>query len=114
MPNLKIYWTTIKKHWVITTVFLYLLFILGYTLIFLYQEQWKIIFLPSNELGDFLAEAFAPLAFFILIMGYNQQGKELKQNTAALQLQADELRITNETLVLQTEELKKMLSTKDN
>lgn len=48
--------------------------------------------LPANELGDFLAGTFAPLAFMFLILGYIQQGEELQQNTEALKLQADELR----------------------
>lgn len=52
-----------------------------------------------NELGDFLAGVFAPIAFFWLILGYMQQGKQLEQNTKALeqqeialQLQIDEMR----------------------
>ena len=52
-----------------------------------------------NELGDFLAGIFAPIAFFWLILGYIQQGKQLDQNTKALeqqekalQLQIDEMR----------------------
>ena len=52
-----------------------------------------------NELGDFLAGIFAPIAFFWLILGYKQQGKQLEQNTKALeqqeralQLQIDEMR----------------------
>ncbi len=57
--------------------------------------------LPSelNSLGDFLAGIFAPVAFFWLILGYMQQGKQLDQNTKALeqqeralQLQIDEMR----------------------
>lgn len=44
-----------------------------------------------NEWGDYLAGAFSPLAFLWLIMGYKQQGEELKQNTDALRLQAQEL-----------------------
>jgi hypothetical protein len=44
-----------------------------------------------NELGDFAAGAAAPLAFFWLIAGYFQQGIELRQNTEALRLQAEEL-----------------------
>lgn len=43
-----------------------------------------------NELGDFLAGAFSPLAFFWLVIGYYQQGEELQQNTQALQDQKDE------------------------
>ena len=40
-----------------------------------------------NELGDFLAGIFAPIAFFWLILGYIQQGKQLDQNTRALEQQ---------------------------
>src|SRR5690606_39809763 len=52
-----------------------------------------------NELGDSLAGIFAPVAFFWLILGYVQQGKQLEQHTKALeqqeralQLQIDEMR----------------------
>lgn len=52
-----------------------------------------------NELGDFIAGAFAPLAFFWLVRGFYQQGqsldlqaKELKASTDALNLQATELK----------------------
>ena len=52
-----------------------------------------------NELGDFLAGIFAPVAFLWLVLGYVQQGKQLEQNTKALeqqekalQLQIDEMR----------------------
>ena len=47
--------------------------------------------MPLNELGDFLAGAFGPLAIAWLILGFFQQGKELQQSTEALQLQAKEL-----------------------
>lgn len=40
-----------------------------------------------NELGDFLAGVFAPIAFFWLIMGYVQQGKQLEQNIEAIEQQ---------------------------
>lgn len=48
--------------------------------------------MPLNEWGDFLAGAFAPLAFFWLALGYFQQGDELRQNTEALRLQAEQLK----------------------
>jgi hypothetical protein len=48
--------------------------------------------LTLNELGDFTAGAFSPLAFLWLVVGYLQQGEELRQNTAALELQAAELK----------------------
>lgn len=44
-----------------------------------------------NDLGDFLAGAFGPLAIWWLVLGYFQQGIELRQNSAALKQQADEL-----------------------
>lgn len=48
--------------------------------------------MPLNEFGDFFAGVFGPLMLFWLILGYIQQQKELRQNTKALELQADELR----------------------
>ena len=48
--------------------------------------------MPLNELGDFLAGVFGPLMLLWLILGYIQQQKELRQNTKALELQADELK----------------------
>ena len=47
--------------------------------------------LGLHEIGDFLAGVFAPLALLWLILGYFQQGKELRQNSDALALQAREL-----------------------
>ena len=40
--------------------------------------------MPLNEVGDFLAGVFSPIAFLYLYLGYVQQGEELK-------LQAEEL-----------------------
>ena len=47
--------------------------------------------LELNAQGDFLAGAFAPLAFFWLVLGYYQQGDELRQNTKALLAQEEEM-----------------------
>jgi hypothetical protein len=47
--------------------------------------------LSPNNIGDFLAGVFGPLATFWLILGFFQQGIELRQNTHALNLQAEEL-----------------------
>ncbi len=52
----------------------------------------EILLLKPNEIGDVLAGSFGPLAILWLILGFFQQGKELQQNTRALELQADELR----------------------
>ena len=48
---------------------------------------------PLNEVGDFLAGAFSPLAFLWLVVGFFQQGEELKRSTEALELQARELNL---------------------
>lgn len=48
--------------------------------------------IPINELGDFLAGIFGPLTLFWLILGFILQKKELSQNTAALNMQAKELK----------------------
>lgn len=52
--------------------------------------------LKPNEWGDFLAGAFAPLAFLWLVLGYLQQGDELRLSTDALRLQAKELQSSTE------------------
>ncbi len=48
--------------------------------------------MAPNEWGDFLAGCFAPLAFLWLVLGYLQQGDELRLSTDALRLQAEELK----------------------
>jgi len=48
--------------------------------------------LKLNEIGDFLAGAFGPVAFLWLILGYLQQGRELKLSSEALHLQVAEFR----------------------
>lgn len=45
-----------------------------------------------NEVGDFLAGVVGPLALLWLILGYFQQGQELRLSTEALRQQADELK----------------------
>ena len=47
--------------------------------------------MDPNEVGDFLAGTLGPLGIFWLILGFFQQGQELRQNTRALDLQATEL-----------------------
>ncbi|WP_339505192.1 hypothetical protein [Pseudomonas sp. RL_105y_Pfl2_101] len=48
--------------------------------------------MPLNEVGDFLAGAFGPIAILWLVLGFFQQGIELRQGTKALLMQADELK----------------------
>lgn len=48
--------------------------------------------LTPNEVGDFLAGALGPVAVLWLILGFWQQGDELRASVEALRLQSDELR----------------------
>lgn len=59
--------------------------------------------LELNELGDFLAGAFGPVAFLWLVLGFLQQGRELKLSSEALQLQAKELKnsVEQQTIMAQ-------------
>lgn len=62
-----------------------------------------------NNLGDFLAGAFSPLAFFWLVYGYFQQQEELSLNTEALKLQANELANQSRELGNQVEQHKELV-----
>lgn len=85
-------------------VFLFLIFYLGF--LFFYITIFLIFFadhraaMSLNEIGDFLAGTFSPLAFLFLYLGY-------KQNSKALEMQATELRLSNEALARQIEEMEK-------
>lgn len=52
--------------------------------------------LAPNEIGDLLAGISAPLAFLWLVVGYLQQGIELRQNTEILKLQQEDIRASVE------------------
>ena len=83
--------------WIVTGIYLIGVVVLIY---------WKRDTLPSlglNEIGDFLAGAFGPLAFLWLILGFLQQGRELNLSSKALQLQADELKnsVEQQTIMAQ-------------
>ncbi|WP_180175084.1 hypothetical protein [Acinetobacter sp. YH01022] len=81
---------------------------LGWVGFVFYLWQYSGIKKPDelNEIGDFLAGVFAPLAFFWLVRGFYQQGKGLEQNSISLKLQADELQASTEALQLQVQEMK--------
>ena len=67
-------------------------FYLSLFLLILLARWVELFSLPLNELGDFAAGVFAPLAFLWLVLGYKQQGRELANSNAALSMQAEELR----------------------
>ncbi|RXS92959.1 hypothetical protein [Acinetobacter junii] len=102
----KVVGTVISTLWLLLTV--------GFSI---YQRE-DFINMKPNEFGDFLAGVFAPLGFLWLVLGYLQQGDELKQNTDALILQANELHqnvIHQERLVdLAYKQHQELLNEKDN
>ncbi len=65
---------------------------IGVLLVFRWHSLPTLAIVPLSEFGDFFAGVFGPLMLFWLILGYIQQQKELQQNTAALELQAQELK----------------------
>ena len=52
--------------------------------------------LKPNEWGDFLSGGLGPIAIFWLILSFFQQSRELQHSVEALQLQAEELRLSVE------------------
>lgn len=73
--------------WVIATVF-YVNLMIGWS---------NFLLLVPNELGDFFAGFAAPLAFLWFVIGYFQQGEELRLQREELSLQRGEVhRLANE------------------
>ena len=58
-----------------------------------WQTLWA---MQPNEFGDLMAGVFAPLAFLWLVLGFFQQGEELKASVSALELQGRELNASAE------------------
>lgn len=60
--------------------------------IYVVAQRQAFIDMSSAEFGTFLAGIFAPLAFLWLVIGFFQQGEELRHSADALWLQGEELR----------------------
>jgi hypothetical protein len=59
--------------------------------------EWDALYkMKPNEFGDFLAGIFGPLVLLWVVMGFLQQGAELKYSREALLLQAKELKASVE------------------
>lgn len=80
---------------------LYLIALFGGVPVLAFFGWVQIAPLSLNELGDFLAGAFGPLAIFWVVLGFFQQGRELRNSVQTLKLQAKEL----ENSVAQQQEL---------
>ncbi|MTZ14643.1 hypothetical protein [Stutzerimonas degradans] len=75
----------------------------------LYTNWCEASQMAFNEWGDFFAGVFAPLAFMWLVVGYFQQGEELRQNTLALQQQEQALQYQVEELKQSVQQQKEMV-----
>jgi hypothetical protein len=71
----------IRRNWSFLLTFLYF----GYLIGLIKNNSQSLLELDLNELGDFLAGAVGPVAFFWLVHGYFQQN-------AAIKIQSDELK----------------------
>ena len=87
------------EFWGVMGTAIYLL-VIASTVAFKFSD---FVALDLNELGDFLAGAFGPIAFLWLVLGFLQQGRELKLSSEALLLQAKELKnsVEQQTIMAQ-------------
>lgn len=69
---------------------------IGGAIIIMMTRFDELIKLGLNEVGDFSAGVFGPVAFLWLVLGYIQQGRELKISSTALQMQTAELKASVE------------------
>lgn len=70
-----------------------------YAFFFISPAVWKAM--SPNEMGDFAAGFFAPLAFFWLVLGYAQQGEELIKNNEEMRRQYEEMKKSAEQAEIQ-------------
>ena len=75
----------------------------------LLAKQDTISKLDLNEWGDLFSGFAAPLALIWLIVGYIQQGEELRLNTQSLQAQEKEFQLNTEALKGQQEEMRRQV-----
>lgn len=79
-------------RWGAALTLLYVLIQVGYA----YSEWDQLLKLDPNGYANFLAGIFSPLAFLWLVLGFFQQGIELRNSGKALWLQGEELRASVE------------------
>ncbi|WP_430395491.1 hypothetical protein [Ferrovibrio sp.] len=88
---MKKWWIDLERRFkggVIASVF-WLTVGLGYAWVYFGWEKFWC--LKPNELGDFFAGLSAPLAFLWLVLGYMQQGEEIKETRVEIKRQADSI-----------------------
>jgi hypothetical protein len=90
------FYTPNKSQWRTPTALVFttswLLLALWWTF-FRPSSAWAIPNMDPNAWGDWAGGTFAPLAFLWLVIGYFQQGEELRDNVKALHLQEKALHL---------------------
>lgn len=88
--------------WGLRGTFVYLIVLFGGIPVLWYFGLLTMKPIGLNELGDFLAGAFGPLAIFWLVLGFFQQGNELRLQVRELALSVEQQKelvgVTRETL----------------
>ena len=90
------YWALQKKWWSSRTcewwASHFTAIYVGGAILIMASRFDELLKLELNEIGDLSAGIFGPVAFLWLVLGYMQQGRELKISSEALQMQAAELK----------------------
>lgn len=96
MPQLKHYWIDQVEWWSSRSLEWWAAHLtatyVGGALLIMGAKFEELVLLKLNEIGDLAAGVFGPVAFLWLILGYLQQGKELRISSEALRMQADEMK----------------------
>jgi len=96
--------------WILTIMWLFVWTMFPFIIYIINGASFSFKDIDFNEVGDYLAGVAAPVAFFWLVYGYYQQGKELKLNNKTLSLQYEELRHSVSAQQDQAASMKEQLS----
>lgn len=76
----------------------FLIIVLGVCIIVFRNWVTTVLGLEPNEIGDYLAGVFAPIALVWIVLGYYQQSFELSQNTQILREQSEQAQLQTDAL----------------
>ncbi|MEM6759931.1 MAG: hypothetical protein AAF601_10675 [Pseudomonadota bacterium] len=82
------------RDWGLKATYLYMIVLFGGIPVGIISGWVELRVYGLNEIGDFLAGAFGPLAFLWLVLGFLQQGRELQNSVDALRHQTKELKLS--------------------
>jgi len=88
---MKEWWERLEKRFKWGVIFSSFWVCVAFTYAWVWFGWQKFWCMPPNEMGDFFAGASAPLAFLWLVLGYMQQGDEIRETRFEVKRQADAL-----------------------